>query len=240
MTINQASMQVSARCTTAAVKSQPLKGPPIDFDRLGEPLLLKPATWEDMFRPQVTETAEEDGSTTQTVSIHAKLAFIGDGHRGSSVLDCSISFNSASYQYGELGETADILSAAHEVVNETLKNAFSGVELEKKTLELEQTYETRKNEVATSFAQMVDGVLDGEKVQSSIRGLFVSLESKYHSLTLSSPDRWAHTSVYEATMSLRALGASVKLDGGPLDGLYSLHELEGAALKARGGLNLKT
>lgn len=240
MTINQASVQVSARCTTAAVKTQPLKGPPIDFDRIGEPIPLKQAAWEDMFHPQVTETVEEDGSTTRTVSIHTKLAFLGGGCSGTSVLDCSVSFNSASYQYGELGETADLLSAAHEVVNETLKNAFSSVELEQKTLELEQTYKTRKNEVATSFAQMVDGVLDSEKVQSSIRGLFASLESKYHSLTLRSPNRWVRTSVYEAAMSLRALGASVRSDGGMPNELYSLHELEGAALKARGGLNLKT
>lgn len=239
MTINQASVQVSARCTTAAVKTQPFKGPPIDFDRIGDPIPLKQAAWEDMFRPQVTETAEEDGSTTRTVSIHTKLAFLGGGCGGTSVLDCSISFSSASYQYGELGEAADLLSAAHEVVNGTLKNAFSGVELEQKTLELEQTYKTRKNEVATSFAQMVDGVLDSEKVQSSIRGLFASLESKYHSLTLRSPNRWVRTSVYEAAMSLRALGASVRSDGGMPNEPYSLHELEGAALKARGGLNLK-
>lgn len=199
----------------------------------------------------VSETANEDGTVTKTVS--GGFNFTGAGNFGSTCTGrmdfrAALTFDPTTYRDGQLGATADFMAAAYTVaqramtdfVNNTL-NAGPNV------LEAYEGYPDQKDEVAKSFAGMVGTPLEeqgraGEwdKVYKSVHAVFASFEAKYEAVTASvDKGRWMDADLWTAAVKLQRLSASFQVESGRAVGLYSLRELEYAAIGLRGGLNLK-
>lgn len=250
MAVNSASGRVFASYGSVMVHTEPSAvkitdeqfqhAVPLKLDRLE---LSDEEFLKHLWGAEVTETAEEDGTVTRSIS--GRASFIGKYGKGTAAFRVGVSFQSSTYQPGQLGDTIDLLSAAHEVAGRAIGEALSGAELERRSGELEAVYRERKEETANSFADMVCGQTEdrgGEaaKVRRSIQALFTSFEAKYRVLAEdNNPDSWRDADLLVSAGKLRKIGMRVGWDDLRTEGLFTLRELEFAALRLRGGLDLR-
>lgn len=202
--------------------------------------------WEEIWDPTVTETVNEDGSVTKTITGSRSYAIWQEGlcSYGKDAFKVSLTFDADTYQVGDLTEAADILAAAHAAQKVVVENDFSDLDLELPAppRQLEVIYENQKEEAAHSFAEMVSGGQpeEKEKVYQSVKAVFASFDARYQSVTAQvSPDSWLKATWFDSVFSLRRLSVSVKPETGGASGLYSLQELEMSARKICGGFNIK-
>lgn len=252
MAVNSASARFTASYAGYMKKTEPIK---MTFtqEQLSKavPLELKRMSYEEGLQEmqkswKTTETVAEDGTVTRTISGTARLYGCNDFHyQGAADFSVSVTFDPATYEMGQLGDSIDLMAAAFEAHKQAIQACFSGAELEDQTNQLTVQYQEQKHEVAASFSNMVGGVLEErgqtgqtQKIYDSVQALFLSFESKYHSLAISSPKGWMKAGLYEAAINLQRLGASIHPDSGRQDGLYTLRELELTAAGVGRGLNI--
>lgn len=214
--------------------------------KVTDQLKRREPTWEDIWKPAVAETVNEDGSVTKTITGSRGYVCNSKGLQwyGKDAFKVSLTFDADTYQVGDLTEVADILAAANAAQKVVVENDFSDLDLELPAppRQLEVIYEGRKEEAAQSFAEMVSGGQpeEKEKVYQSVKAVFASFDAKYQSVTAQvSPDSWLKASWFDSVLSLRRLAVSVKPETGEMTGLYSLQELEMSARKICGGFNIK-
>ena len=246
MSVNSVSARVTASYGVAAVKCEPEKRA-LDFShavRMDEMVERMSISEEDAWKlwAKVTETTAEDGTVTKTIS--RSFDFIGPSFRGKEEFSFSVSFDAESYQMGDLTSTVDLMAAAYEAYKVAKQDRLSGMRLMEQSAKLEASYQEAKDEVANSFAQLVGVSLEArgqvgqvKKIYDSVQAAFLSYEAKYHSVALRTPNSWAKAGVFEATINLQRLGASIKPEVNKENGLYTLRELELTAAGLRGSLN---
>lgn len=248
LSVNSASARVSGSYAGYMTKYEPEKRK-LDFSnavQLDVERTPHEDGWQKLWGAEVTETVAEDGTVTQTMSGRVNIIGVnGFNYRGAGAFSVSVSFDPSDYEPGQLSGTADLLAAAHEAQRAILRNSFSGRELEDQTARLETAYQEKKDETAESFAQMVGVSLEARgqagqirKIYDSVQAAFASLEAKYRSVALSSPNGWAKAGAFEAAVGLQRLGASVKPEVSRHKGLYTLRELEFTAVGVLGSLNV--
>ena len=209
------------------------------------------ATWEDHLK--ISETVNEDGTITRTMSGGAYVSEVPNRGReasyreGSYSFSVSLTFDPETYEGGDLGATADLLAAAHAADEKAARTLFSGEAQIRELQRLDEVYEGQKNQVIQSFAGMVSVYLEAttqsgqeeEKVSSSIRAIFSTREAKYRALANGTrQELWMSSSRFEAAINLQRLGAAFPVKEEPVSGLYSLQELEAAALRVSRGFSI--
>lgn len=252
VTFNSASARFTASYAGYMKKTEPVK---MTFtqEQLDNmvPLELKRLSHEEYLQEmqkgwKTTETTAEDGTVTRTISGTARLYGCNGFHyEGTADFSVSVTFDPSTYEMGQLGDSIDLMAAAFEARKQAIQACFSGAELAEQTNQLTVQYQEQKHEVATSFSNMVGGVLEErgqagqtQKIYDSVQALFLSFEAKYHSLAVSSPKGWMKAGLYEATINLQRLGASIQPDSSKQNGLYTLRELELTAAGVHRSLNI--
>lgn len=215
---------------------------PVPLDHLD---LSEEEAWKRLNSIETTETVAEDGTVTKTMTGGCSLLGM-DGARGKISFQASVSFDPATYQPGDLGAEADLMAAAREAQKQAIRDWFSGAELEEKLDQLEEAYQQRKDETASSFAEMAGGALErlgqpGEvqKLYRSVQAVFASFEAKYEAVAASvDKDSWMDADLLKATMKLQKAGYYENVDTRKVAGFYTLREMDFMALGLRSGLNL--
>lgn len=257
MAIHSASYQFSASYGTSVTwkkgtgaKDAPVK--PEDVEN-AEPLKLEPKllsyqdSWQTLWGLKETETVNEDGSVTKTVSggvnilSDGKSGYVTSGRTGFQV---SATFDAATYEAGQLTDTVDLMAAAYTASKAALREMAGCL----RTGNDHKLYYKLKDAAAESFADMVGTPLEeqghaGEKdkVYKSVHAVFASFEAKYKAVTAAVDENsWMDADLMTAAMKLRKIGMSFQTDPGKVRGLYTLRELEFAAVGLRSaGMNLK-
>lgn len=200
-------------------------------------------SWQSLWRVQETETVNDDGTVTKTVSggvnFHIANKNRGCTASGSTDFQVSVTFNPDTYEAGQLTSTVDIMAAAFAVSKAALKESFS--------CQWAENYQDLKDEVAKSFADMAGAPLEEqgragekEKIYQSVHAVFASFEAKYEAVTASvDKAHWMDADLWTAAAKLQKIGMSFQMDSGRVKGLYSLRELEYTAIGLRAGMNLK-
>lgn len=198
-------------------------------------------SWQSLWGVKETETVNEDGTVTKTVSGGVNFLMAhkdGCTASGRTGFQVSTTFDPATYEAGQLTSTVDIMTAAFTASKAALKESFSSPWAEH--------YQDQKDAVAKSFADMVGAPLEetghaGEwdKVYKSVHAVFASFEARYQSITSDGDGSWKDADLWTATMKLQKISASLRMESGGARGLYSLRELEYAAIGVRAGLNLR-
>lgn len=210
--------------------------------KLEPKLLSSQDSWQTLWGLKETETVNEDGSVTKTVSggmnilSAGKSGYVASGRTGFQV---STTFDAASYEAGQLTNTAGLLAAAY--------TASKAALLETAHCLRAANYYELKDAAAKSFADMVGAPLEergraGErdKVYRSVHAVFASFEARYEAAAASGDDSWKDADLITAAMKLRKIGLSFQEGSGKVRGLYTLRELEFAAAGLRSaGMNLK-
>ena len=249
MNVNSSSVQFTATYSGAM---GPAKVGRIEYSDLANAQKLdipkEKGTWEDLVGLKTTETVAEDGTVTRTMSGSCHVfSMSSPGRAGSISFGASLTFHPDTYEGGDLGATADLLAAAHAAEEKAARTLFSGEEQIKQLQRLDEIYEGKKNEVIHSFAGMVSGYLEAatqsgqeeQKVAGSIRAVFSAREAKYRTLADGTrQDLWLRGSVLDAAIQLQKLGASLPVKDEPASGLYSLRELEEAAVRVSRGFSV--
>lgn len=251
-------MQIDTKSVQASGIYGSVQGPAwrpstkIDFDpkmlenavNITDKLEIHEPTWEEIWNPTVTETVNEDGSVTKTITGSRSYTMWQQEFcsYGKDAFKVSLTFDAETYQVGDLTEAADILAAAHAAQKVVVENDFSDLDLELPAppKQLEVIYEGRKEEAASSFAEMVSGgqLEEREKVYQSVKAVFASFDAKYQSVTAKNDaGSWLKATWFDSVMSLRRLAVSVQPETGGMTGLYSLQELEMSARKLCGGFS---
>lgn len=166
-----------------------------------------------------------DGTNTATSSVY-------QGHT------TCVTFDVASYRTGDLEKTLDSMSVAYEAKYVGLGSSYAENDLDSQRAQWRALYGAGKEAAAHSFAKMLGRFLSqesqstqGKKVYRSVQGLFAAYEAKYRALTTSlGTKEWMQADLYEASISLKQLGASVELKEAEGPGLYTQRELEFAAV----------
>lgn len=249
MNIDTRSVQFSASYASAMTKTKPVIVDNSFLDHavnITDSLEIGKATWEDVVGLQTTDTVAEDGTITRTMTGGAN--FLGMDRCGSTAFSVSLTFDPNTYEGGDLGATADLLAAAHAAQTAAWRDACSGVERDEKLHQLDVVYQHQKTEVSVSFSKMVGGYLESrngtgeeeQKVYKSVQALFASNESKYQTVIAeNSRDSWMGKDLAISVTNLRKLAAFAMADGGGMDGLYSLRELEAAAARVCRGFSIQ-
>lgn len=245
MAVNAASAQFSASYGSVSVKNRPVK----EDISLENAVIIKDAFQVLDKKPEdfwdVTETTAEDGTITRTVS--GKTAFIGPYNHGRTAFSVSLTFHPDTYEGGELGARADLLAAAYEAEKAAWRSAHSGAEQDEGLQHLDVVYEQQKTEISASFSSMVGGYLESceptgqqeQKVYDSIQALFASYEHKYQAVIGRTPQtEWMANNLYASALNLQKLGESFPMSGNGIKGLYSLQELEAAAMRVSRGFSV--
>lgn len=251
MAVRSASYSFSASYGTSVTRRRetPSASPvtPEDVEN-AKPLKLEPKllssqdSWQTLWGLKETETVNEDGSVTKTVSggmnilSAGKSGYVTSGQTGFQV---STTFDAASYEAGQLTDTVDLLAAAH--------TASKAALLETAHCLRAANYCELKDAAAKSFADMVGAPLEeqgraGErdKVYRSVHAAFTSFEARYEAAAASGDDSWKDADLITAAMKLRKIGMSFQESFGKVQGLYTLRELEFAAVGLRSaGMNLR-
>lgn len=243
MTINSTTARVSAAAGAVITKPLPYKteitktsfknAVPADLDKLN----FRKATWEELWGVETTESVGEDGTVTRTMS--GSVNMIGMDVRGKLAFSIKTAFNASNYQVGDLSEAADALSAIHAIQKSVWESDPTQADLHLPQ-QLEVVYGERKEEAASSFADMVSGGQEDErkKVYRSVQAVFASLDAKYQSITArKGPETWIKDSWLASVLSLRRLGAAVKPEADGKSELYSLQDLEMSARSICGGFD---
>ena len=261
MPVNSTSYQFSAVYGTSVAWKKgapPDKSPvkPEDIENARPiPLEIKQLPYEDgwaaLFGVETTETVNADGAVTKTAS--GGVNFIGADNFGSICTGrtgfwASMAFDPATYKGGQLGATADFMAAARAVAQEAMNDHVKSIfNAGPNVLEIYEGYPGQRDAVAKSFAGMVGTPLEDQgragewdKVYKSVHAVFASFEAKYEAVTASGDGSWKDTDFWTATVKLQKLGASFRMESGRATSLYSLRELEFAALGLRSaGMSLK-
>lgn len=252
MAVQSTSYQFSASYRTSVTwkREAPSSSPvtPEDVEN-AKPLKLEPKLlseqdfWQKFWCLKETETVNDDGSVTKTVSGGVNILSAGrSGYvtSGQTRFQVSAAFDAATYEAGQLTGTVDIMAAAHAAAKHALFEAAD-------CLRAANYYEL-KNAAANSFADMVGAPLEeqghaGErdKVYKSVHAVFASFEAKYEAVTASAgKDSWLDADLWTAAVKLQKTGMSFQMESGRAKGLYSLRELEFAAIGIRSaGMNLR-
>ena len=251
MAVQSTSYQFSASYRTSVTwkREAPSSSPvtPEDVEN-AKPLKLEPKLlseqdfWQKFWCLKETETVNDDGSVTKTVSGGVNILSAGrSGYvtSGQTRFQVSATFDAATYEAGQLTGTVDIMAAAHAAAKHAFFEAAD-------CLQAANYYEL-KNAAANSFADMVGAPLEeqghaGErdKVYKSVHAAFAAYEAKYEAVAVSGGDSWKDTDLMTAAMKLREIGLSFQAGPGKVRGLYSLRELEYAAIGIRSaGMNLR-
>ena len=200
-------------------------------------------SWQTLFGLKETETVNEDGSVTKTMSggVNFMTAYKdGCTVSGRSGFQVSATFDAATYEAGQLTGTVDLLAAAYTAAKFSFREAAGCLR--------EANYHELKERAAESFADMVGAPLEeqgraGEKdkVYRSVHAVFASFEAKYEAVAASvDKDAWMDAGLWASAAKLRSLSASFHMDSGKVQGLYTLRELEYAAIGIRSaGMNLR-
>ena len=250
MSINTSSVQFNASYSSVSHKVQPGRKnfliadlPMKDTDSV---TIRRDSILEDLFGLQTTDTVAEDGTITRTMT--GGVNFMGSSRGGSKSFSVSLTFDPNTYEGGDLGATADLMAATHAAEIQALKDAAQDGNRSDKLQQLEVVYVQRKTEVSVSFSKMVGGYLEScngtgeeeQKVYKSVQALFTSSERKYRAVIAeNSQDSWMGKDLAISVTNLRKLAAFAMMDGGGMDGLYSLRELEAAAARVCRGFNIQ-
>lgn len=249
MNIDTRSVQFSASYGSAAVKTKPAPMENLSFDNavnITDCLEIRKGTWEELVGLQTTDVVAEDGTVTRTMT--GGTCFLGAESRGSTSFSVSLTFDPNTYEGGDLGATADLLAAAHAAQKAAWQDTYSGAERDEKLHQLDVVYQHQKTEVSVSFSKMVGGYLEScnrtgeeeQKVYKSVQALFASSERKYRAVIAeNSQDSWMGKDLAISMTNLRKLAAFAMMDGGGMDGLYSLQELEAAAARVCRGFSIQ-
>lgn len=209
--------------------------------KLEPKLLSSQDAWQTLWGLKETETVNEDGSVTKTVSggmnilSAGKSGYVTSGRTGFQV---SATFDASTYEEGQLTGTVDLLAAAYTASKAALREAAD-------CLRAANYYEL-KDAAARSFADMVGTPLEEqghagerEKVYQSVHAVFASFEARYESVAASG-DSWRDAGLWVSVEKLQSLSASFPMDAVKVPGLYTLRELEYAAIGIRSaGINLR-
>lgn len=148
----------------------------------------------------------------------------------------SVTFSAEQYFKGQLDDVAGTLTASRETMAQQLKNTLNGSDLEQGLIKLEDIYSKSREQAENSFADMLAQFADRDskselidKVRKSVHSLFTAYEAHYRSLSAGMKfDRDAD--LYELTAQLRRLSAAARFEHKAEKGLYSLRELDFAAV----------
>ncbi len=177
---------------------------------------------------------------TRTVS-HGEGINYSDEASGTRVsafagVTASVTFSAERYFTGQLDDVAGALTASRETLAQTLKNTLSGSELEQGLSKLEDIYSKSRTQAEDSFADMLALYADRDskseiidKARRSVRSLFEAYEAHYRSLSAKMKFD-AEGDLLEMTKQLRQLGAAARFEHRADDGLFSLRELDFAAV----------
>lgn len=204
--------------------------------------------WYSAWGVKEAETVNDDGTITKSLSGGSQFFMAGLDENGNTVsgkrnFSVSLTFDPASYEGGQLGATADLLAAAHEAAEQAARSGgmkrtgLEAVDEEKPG----ENYRSQKETVAKSFADMVGIPLEerghaGEwdKIYKSVHAVFASFEAKYEAVTASvDKESWMDDDLIAAAMKLRKAGMSFQASTEKVRGLYTLRELEFAAIGLR-------
>ncbi len=199
-------------------------------------------SWQTLFGLKETETVNEDGSVTKTMSggVNFMTAYKdGCTVSGRSGFQVSATFDAATYEAGQLTGTVDLLAAAYTAAKFSFREAAGCLR--------EANYHELKERAAESFADMVGTPLEEqghtgerEKVYKSVHAVFASFEAKYAAVASSGDENWRDADLWTAAVKLQKIGMSFQMESGRAKGLYSLRELEYAAIGIRSaGMNLR-
>lgn len=248
MSISTTSVQFNASYSSVSHTTRPAVLGAHAFDNavnITDSVEIGKAAWEDLVGLQTTDTVAEDGTITRTMT--GGVSFLGAARGGSTSFGVSLTFDPDTYEGGELGAAADLLAAAHAAEKAALRDALSGSERDQQLQRLDVVYQKQKTEVSISFSKMVSGYLEfcsgtGEeeqKVYDSVQALFTRYEEKYQAvLGENALSVRESKSLFEAAVSLQRLGTSFPVTGGGAKGLYSLQELESAAMRVCKGFSI--
>lgn len=177
---------------------------------------------------------------TRTVS-HGEGINYSDEASGTRVsafagVTASVTFSAERYFTGQLDDVADTLTASREIMAQQLKNTLSGSDLEQRLIKLEDIYSKSREQAEDSFADMLAQLADRDskselidKARRSVRSLFTAYEARYRSLSAGIKFD-GEADLYELTAQLRRLSASARFEHRAEKGLYSLRELDFAAV----------
>lgn len=211
--------------------------------------------WYSAWGVKEAETVNDDGTITKSLSGGSQFFMVGLDENGNTVsgkrnFSVSLTFDPATYEGGQLGATADLLAAAHEAAEQAARSGgmkrtgLEAVDEEKPG----ENYRSQKETVAKSFADMVGAPLEerghaGEwdKIYKSVHAVFASFEAKYEAVAAAvDKDSWLDAGLWTSAGKLQSLSASFHMDSGKDQGLYTLRELEYAAIGIRSaGMNLR-
>ena len=177
---------------------------------------------------------------TRTVSHGAGLNY-SDSESGTRVsafagVTASVTFSAERYFSGQLDDVADTLTASREIMAQQLKNTLHGSDLEQGLLKLEDIYSKSREQAENSFADMLAQFADRDskseiidKARQSVHSLFTTYEARYRSLYAGAKLN-VGDDLYTLTAQLRRLSAAVGFEHRTEKGLYSLRELDFAAV----------
>lgn len=214
--------------------------------------------WYSAWGVKEAETVNDDGTITKSLSGGSQFFMAGLDENGNTVsgnrnFSVSLTFDPATYEGGQLGAAADLLAAAHEAAKHAARSSASGTGAERMGLDAvdegtrNASYQAQKDAAAKSFADMVGAPLEeqghaGEwdKVYKSVHAVFASFEAKYEALAASGDESWKDADLWTAAVKLQRLSASFHTEPGRTKGLYTLRELEYAAMGLRSaGMSLR-
>lgn len=249
MNIDTISAQFSSSYSSVSVKTKPIIVDNSFLDHavnITDSLEIGKATWEDLVGLRTTDVVAEDGTITRTMTGGSN--FLGVDRHGSTAFSVSLTFDPNTYKGGDLGATTDLLAAAHAADTAAMQSTYSGAERDGKLHQLDVVYQHQKTEVSVSFSKMVGGYLESQngtgeeeqKVYNSVQALFASHESKYQKVIAeNSRDSWQGIDLAVSVTNLRRLAAFAMKAGSGTNGLYSLQELEAAAVRVSKGFSIQ-
>ena len=177
---------------------------------------------------------------TRTVSHGVGLNY-SDSESGTHLsafagVTASVTFSAERYFSGQLDDVADTLTASREIMAQQLQNTLHGRDLEQGLLKLEDIYSKSREQAENSFADMLAQFADRDskseiidKARQSVHSLFTTYEARYRSLYVGAKLN-VGDDLYTLTAQLRRLSAAAGFEHRPEKGLYSLRELDFAAV----------
>lgn len=187
-------------------------------------------TYVDLVNHTITRTVSHgEGINYQDEATGTRVsAFAG--------VTASVTFSAERYFTGQLDGVAGAITASRETLAQTLKNTLSGSELEQGLIKLEDIYSKSRAQAEDSFADMLAQFTDRDskseiidKARRSVRSLFDAYEAHYRALSARMKFD-AEADLFEMTEQLRRLGAAARFEPLAEDGLFSLRELDFAAV----------
>ena len=188
------------------------------------------STYVDLVNHTITHTVSHgEGFNYQDEATNTRVsAFAG--------VTASVTFSAERYFTGQLDDVAGALTASREIMARQLENTLTGSDLEQGLIKLEDIYSKSRAQAEDSFADMLAQFADRDskseiidKARRSVRSLFDAYEAHYHSLSAKMKFD-AESDLFGMTAQLRRLSAAARFEHRAEDGLFSLRELDFAAV----------